>query len=173
MASYGTLIDADLYNEARGRADWFSAAEPDRTAALIRASDYIDYRYRYQIAGCWRSMFPGSKTGGRAQEREWPRTGAKDSAGEDIPVDEVPVEIERAVYEAAYRELTEPGSLSPDFVPSGQVTKEKVGPIEVAYASPEAVDGMPPNMPVLPAVDGILAGLLCQRGRYGIGVRVV
>ena len=173
MEHYGTLAEADAYHAARGRTAWEEAAEQARTAALIVASDYLDGRYRYQLNGCWRSMFSGSKTAGRAQEREWPRTGAKDSAGEPIPADEVPAEIQRATYEAAYRELTEAGSLSPDYVPGGQVTREKVGPVEVSYAAPQVVDGIPPNMPVIPVIDGILGGLLCQRVSVGIGVRVV
>lgn len=173
MSHYGTLTDADPYHAARGRTDWAAATTVARTEALTRASDYIDGRYRYQVAGCWKSMFPGTKTGGRAQEREWPRAGAQDSSGEDIPDNAVPVEVDRAMYEAAYRELTAPGSLSPDYVPTEQVTKEKIGPIEVSYATPQGSGGMPPNLPVIAAVDGILSSLLCERGKYGVGVRVV
>ena len=164
---YGTLAAADAYHAARANTAWADAAEPARIAALVRASDYIDARYVYQRGGCWASMFPGEKTGGRAQERAWPRTGVK-----GVGPDEVPAEVERATYEAAARELAEPGSLLPDYVASGQVTREKVGPIEVSYATAQGGDG-PPNMPQLPAVDRILAGLLCQRPAFGIGVRVV
>lgn len=167
MLHYGTMLAANDYNDVRGRAEWAEAAEPARIGALIRASDYVDSRYVYQRGGCWVSMFSGEKTGGRAQERAWPRTGIK-----DIPADMVPLEVERATYEAAWRELREPGSLLPDYVPGGQVTREKVGPVEVSYAAPHVTDGLPSNMPLLPAVDRILAGLLCER-RGGIGVRVV
>lgn len=165
---YGTLAAADAYHEARGNTAWGEAAEPARVAALVRGSDYVDSRYVYQRGGCWASMFPGEKTGGRAQERAWPRTGV-----DGVPADEIPVEVDRATYEAAFRELTEPGSLMPDYVASGQVTREKVGPVEVSYAAPQASADAPPNMPVLPVVDRILAAFLCQRPAFGIGVRVV
>ena len=167
MTHYGTLAAADAYHAARGNVAWGDAAEPARVAALVRASDYVDARYVYQRGGCWASMFPGEKTGGRAQGRAWPRTGV-----DGVPDDEVPAEVERATYEAAYRELSEPGSLLPDYVASSQLTRVKVGPIEESYATAQGGDG-PPNMPQLPAVDRLLAGLLCQRPAFGVGVRVV
>ncbi|RZZ90601.1 DnaT-like ssDNA-binding protein [Pseudoxanthomonas winnipegensis] len=157
---YGTLQGADAYHLARGNAAWAAGAEAARTAALVRATDYIDGRYRYQLpSGIWQSMFTGVRTDGRAQPNEFPRTGAVDYDGNALPSDEVPVEVVNATYEAALRELTAPGSLSPDFVSSEQVTREKVGPIEVSYGSSTAA-GAPPNRPVIPAIDEILAPLL-------------
>lgn len=167
MPHYGTLAAADAYHAERGNTAWGDADEPDRVAALVRASDYVDARYLYERHGCWVSMFPGEPTLGRLQERAWPRTGAA-----DIAPDEVPIEVERATYEAAFRELENPGFLMPDYVPGEQVTRVKVGPIEESYATAAEVGG-PPNMPLVLAVDRILAGLLCQRPSFGIGVRVV
>lgn len=173
MAIYGTLANANAYHMARGNTGW-TGADALREAALQRATDYIDGRYRYQTAGgCWKSMFRGTKTGGRAQDLEWPRTGATDSEGNEIPDDEVPVEVEHATYEAALRELLEPGSLSPVFVEAQQVTREKVGPIEVSYSEATMHGAMPPNRPVVPAIDDILAGLICDKPIFGVGVRVV
>lgn len=173
MAIYGTLEDANAYHAARGNAGW-AGTDPEKLAALQRATDYIDGRYRYQTAGgCWKSMFRGTKTGGRVQELEWPRTDAIDSDGNLIPDDEVPIEIEHATYEAALREIVDPGSLSPTFVASAMVTREKVGPIEVAYAESQFDGGWPPNRPVVPAIDDILAGLICDKQIFGVGVRVV
>ncbi|MFC4729097.1 DnaT-like ssDNA-binding protein [Coralloluteibacterium thermophilus] len=165
MSHYGTLAAADEYHAARGRAEWVGASEPDRAAALVRGSDYVDQRYA--TAGCG-ATFPGTRTGGRNQERAWPRTGAQDRDGNAIPPDQVPAEVERAAYEAAYRELLNPGSLSPDYVPAQQVTREKVGPIEVSYAGSQDGSG---SRPVIPVIDEILAGLLFRP--CGIGVRVV
>ena len=157
---YGTLEGADLYHQARGNAAWAAGAIDARTGALVRATDYIDGRYRVLLAsGRWASMFPGVRTAGRGQPNEWPRTGAVDYAGNPIPSGEGPDEVERATYEAALRELLAPGSLSPDFVASEAVTKEKVGPIEVTYADATAA-GQVPNRPVVPAIDEILAPLL-------------
>lgn len=174
MAIYGTLIGANSYHTARGNVAWAEGSIPEREAALQRGTDYIDGRYRYQTAGgCWKSMFRGVRTDGRAQDLEWPRTGAKDSEGNAIPPDEVPVEVEHATYEAALLELLNPGSLSPIFVASQLVTKEKVGPIEVGYSDPQTDGTMPPNRPVVPAIDDILSGLICDRPKFGVGVRVV
>lgn len=160
MAIYGTRADADAYHTARGNSGW-TGENAAKDAALERATDYIDGRYRWRLAsGRWQSMFRGERTGGRAQDREWPRTGATDYEGNAIADDEVPVEVRNATYEAALRELQTPGSLSPDFVPSGQVVKEKVGPIEVGYAVPQATANSLPNRPVIPAIDEILAPLL-------------
>ncbi len=91
--------------------------------------------------------------------------------GDPIQPDEIPEEVERATYEAALRELVAPGSLSPDFLASEVVTKEKVGPIEVTYAE-AAADAQLPNRPVVPAIDEILAPLL-RTPAVGPAVRVV
>lgn len=173
MAIYGTVSDADAYHLARGNTAW-TGDNAVKTAALQRATDYIDGRYRRMTGGgCWVSMFRGKRTDGRSQDLEWPRTGATDSEGNEIPDDEVPTEVEEATYEAALRELVDPGSLSPAFVASQQVTREKVGPVEVAYADAQASGAMPPNRPVVPAIDDILAGLICDTPPFGVGVRVV
>lgn len=171
MNHYGTLAGADTYHAARGRAEWADAPEQERIAALIRGSDYVDQRYRGQAGPCYRPPFPGRKTGGRTQEREWPRTGATDRDGNIILTTEVPREVEHATYEAAYRELLQPGSLSPDYVPSEQVSREKVGPIEVSYATSTDGDGVP-NRPVVTVIDEILGPVLARRF-CGPAVRVV
>lgn len=169
---YGTLEDADSYHQARGNAAWAAGSEDARTCALIRATDYIDGRCRVLLAsGRWASMFPGVRTAGRGQPNEWPRTGAADYDGDPIQPDEIPDEVERATYEAALRELVAPGSLSPDYVASEAVTKEKVGPIEVTYAE-ATVGGQPPNRPAVPVIDEVLAPLL-RTPATGPAVRVV
>lgn len=158
MAIYGTTAGADTYHAARGNDAWALLSEPAKAAALQRGTDYVDGRCRWQLpSGRWESMFPGEKVGGRAQEREWPRIGAVDYAGNAIDSSEVPREVDHATYEAALREGAAPGSLSPDFVPSAQVTKEKVGPVEIGYASPQAGDNSTPNRPIVPLIDAILA----------------
>lgn len=164
MAFYGTVADADAYHLARGNTAW-AGTNPQKEAALTRGSDYVDLRYRWMTScGHWESMFPGQRTGGRAQEREWPRTGAVDYSGNPIPDDEVPIEVEHATYEAALRELVSPGSLSPDFIPGGQVTKEKVGPVEVQYAEAKWNPNATPNRPIVPVIDEILAPLTYRTG---------
>lgn len=171
---YGTLQDADAYHAARGRADWTGSGQDDRVAALVRGSDYVDQRYRGQSAEkfCAVPRFPGVRTAGRAQEREWPRTGAVDRYGDPIPDDEVPTEVEHAAYEAAYRELLQPGSLSPDYVPAQQVTRETVGPLTVQYSDTAARGTDNPLRPVASMIDDII-GPVTVKYYCGPAVRVV
>ncbi|HFL1951874.1 TPA: DnaT-like ssDNA-binding protein, partial [Stenotrophomonas maltophilia] len=65
---YGTLEGANSYHQARGNAAWAAGTEQAREGALVRATDYIDGRYRVLLAsGRWASMFPGVRTAGRGQ----------------------------------------------------------------------------------------------------------
>lgn len=160
---YSTVAEADAYHEARGNTAWAGTA---KEAALLRASVYIDSLGLQQLpSGTWVSRFPGVKTGSRAQVREWPRTGAVDYEGTPIPAGEVPIEVRQATYEAALRELTEPGSLNPDYVPASLVKRDKAGPWEEEYFAP--AEGTNPNQPILSIVLALLAPVLRRRG-FGI-----
>lgn len=132
MAFYGDLEGATAYHDARGNAAWSADGVTDeqRSAALTRASSWVDG---------FRSRFPGRKAEGRAQELEWPRIVAVDADGEDIADDEIPTEIEYATYEAALRELAEPGSMSPDLERGGAVKRLKAGSVELEYADGASV----------------------------------
>lgn len=124
MAHYGTLDDALAYHESRGNEGWASTDKTDaqRTAALVRASLSLDGQYG--------SRFGGRPADGRAQQLAWPRTGAVDHcAGEPLPADTVPVEIERAAYALAALELQKPGASSPSFTPGRMNKREQVGKI--------------------------------------------
>lgn len=160
---YGTVAAADAYHAARANAAW-TGDDVAKQAALIRASVYIDGRYRKLLAsGVWQSLFPGVKTEGRGQAREWPRTGAEDYEGHAIPSDQVPVEVEQATYEAALRELVEPGSLSPDFVAASTVKRQKVGPIEEEFSVAAGADGAASVRPVISIIDEMIAPVLVAR----------
>ena len=160
---YGTVAAADAYHAARANAAW-AGEEVAKQAALLRASVYIDGRYRKLLAsGVWQSLFPGVKTEGRGQAREWPRTGAEDYEGHAIPSDQVPIEVEQAAYEAALRELVEPGSLSPDFVAASTVKRQKVGPIEEEFSVAAGADGAASVRPVISIIDEMIAPVLVAR----------
>jgi hypothetical protein len=162
MSFYGTVAGADAYHTARGNTAW-TGSNALKEAALTRASQYVDGRSRRRFpSGRWMSLFVGTKAGERAQELEWPRTGAVDYNGHAVDPLVVPLEVQHATYEAALRELVAPGSLTPDYVASAHTIREKVGPVEVAYASPSdsSYNGLPPNQPVITAVDTLLAPLL-------------
>lgn len=139
MAHYGTLDGAAAYHAARGNAEWTASApdplpvplpDPDpawhtdeqRLTALVRASASLDGQYG--------ARYSGSKAT-RAQSLQWPRIGARDACvGEDLPQDEVPVEIESAAYALALVELITPGASSPSFTPGAVNKREKVDVIE-------------------------------------------
>ena len=163
VSFYGSVEAADQYHQDRANTAW-AGDEVAKQAALIRASVYIDGRYRKLLAsGVWQSLFPGVKTEGRGQAREWPRTGAYDYEGNPIPADQVPVEVEQATYEAALREIVEPGSLSPDFVSASLVKREKVGPLETEFAVSVGADAAESVRPVISIIDEVIAPVLVAR----------
>ena len=129
--SYSSIAEIVAYATDRGLSFADSPLEPAEAAAR-RATAWLD--------GTYLNRFSGTRTNGRAQALQWPRTDATDAGGEDIPEDEVPVEIKRAHAEIAIRELAAPGSLSPDYVAASQAVRKKVGPIEVEYREAYGAD---------------------------------
>lgn len=150
---YGNADDYIEYGEARGYE--VEALSPSPSDAidqyLLVASEYIDAMYR--------GSFTGSKTGGRSQVREWPRTDATDTDDNAIDSDEIPIEIINATYEAAYREQQDPGSLMPDYVAAERVVSETVGPISTTYARSGVLKASD-TWPTIGKIEGILAPLL-------------
>lgn len=151
--SYIGLDDAASWFETRGTAWSDIRADSDaRSAALVRATAFLDATYRRR--------FPGYRTQGRAQALEWPRVGAYTYVPDDgrsaaygvasgygasadcfeygysyIQPNEVPREIIAATCEAAVRELVEPGSLAPDLNRGGAIQSLKAGSVEIDYAA--------------------------------------
>lgn len=170
---YGAVAGADAYHADRANTAW-AGDDTAKQAALIRASAYIDGKYQQQTnCGRWESMFSGSKAGGRNQTLQWPRKNAFDSDGEPIPDTEVPVEIEQAAYEASLRELVAPGSLSPDYVASSAIKRQKVDVLEIEYQIPATADGSVPTRPIVTVIDELVAPLLRNTRLCGVAVFVV
>lgn len=160
---YGTVAGADAYHQATGGAGWQSLSDQDKTAALVRASAYIDSLAGQTGGADCVLRFPGKKTGGRTQVLAWPRTGAVDADGEAVDPGSVPGEVERATYVAALYEAESPGFFNPSFVSSGLVKKSKVGPIEEEFAISQGGGSAQDVIPVIPAIQGLMSGLLyCQ-----------
>ncbi|WP_313534487.1 DnaT-like ssDNA-binding protein [Haematobacter sp.] len=133
---------------------------PTLSALREQASDYIDATYGVR--------FVGTPTGGIAQERAWPRSGAM-VYGQSLPDDIVPSAVVAATYYAAWASATGSALFAVGSA-AGQVTREKVDVIEVQYAatSGEWIEG---NTVRLTSVEGLLAPYL--RSRVGIGMMVV
>jgi hypothetical protein len=157
---YGTLAGALAYHDARGNAAWAASPDPLRTAALIRATTFIDG---------YRGRFSGYKAGLREQALEWPRIGASDAMGWAIPDDAIPIEIEQATYEAALRELAKPGALSPDLTPAIRMKRVKAGTVETET---EYAGGGFNAATAFSVIESILSGLLGARSYFtGTAVR--
>lgn len=156
--SYNSLEEIATYAAAHGLTFVVGSPEDAAEAAARRATTYID--------GIYRNRFPGTRTNGRGQALQWPRTDAEDVDGEEIEDDEVPAEIKAAHCEVAIRELASPGSLSPDYVAATQVAREKVGPIEVEYREAYGGESVRPCVQI---VEDILAGLLGRRTQILFG----
>lgn len=77
--------------------------------------------------------------------------------------DDAPEPVKYSIIEAARRELASPGSLSPDFVASRVVSRErkKVGPLEkeLEYAGATGASSVRPQIAI---IEQLLAGLLRQ-----------
>lgn len=158
MAAYGTEAGFETYAEANG---WTLPAG-DVAAAMLRGSLFVD---RYE------PRFNGRRTAGYTQDRAWPRTGASTYYGESIPDDAIPQPIIDASYQAAFLELTTPGSLSPVVIGSQSVKREKVGQIEVEYqqsSSASVEDLVALSTPVVTVIEGLLWPFLMPSHLPGI-----
>lgn len=158
MASfYGTVAGFKTYADDRG-ASYAGKTDGQIGQALVRASDNVD---------AYRDGFSGEKTGLRTQDREWPRTGAYDTADNLLDSTIVPAEVENATYEGAIRELAVAGSLNPDVPAGGGVLKRrKVGPLEREWA----VNGS--TQATFSRIDAMLAPLLGSSSSFsGSAVR--
>ena len=139
--SYITQAFADDYQAGRGRSDWASATQADKEAAMVRATDYIEFRFGRRFRGYRRA---------ESQALEWPRLSAFDNDdilwnGDNI----MPDQLQKATAEYSLIALRI-GELAPnpplptgdepldgtastdDESNSGIVTakRERVGPIE-------------------------------------------
>lgn len=126
------------------------AGAPDAAILRQRGSQYVD--------GVYGSRFWGIPTLGIAQERAWPRTGAK-AYGQAIPDDTIPVAVEQASYAAAHQEAIKPGSLSISAAATGAVKRKKIGPIEKEFFEGSG-DVVADGTLKLSAVEGLLAPYL-------------
>lgn len=152
---YGTAAGFTAYHEARGRADQLTALDLDNAeieAALLIASEWLDGKYFVN--------FCGVKVGMRAQIREWPRMGVTDVNGYPIDQDSIPREVENATYEAAFRQLVTPGSLSVDYTPGKYESVAIDGAINVKFAKFNSAYDVQTQFAV---IDGILSPLLSAR----------
>ena len=153
---YGTVGEADDYFTERTNAVWLAADDTAKAAALLVASEWIDGKYGEQFSG-WKTLR-------RAQDREWPRTGAYDDMGDAFAIDEIPDAVKRATYEVALREIASPGSLITDVTLGKNIVQATVqGAVSVTYAGATDVNDLQLMIPVVamilrPVLTAIQAG---------------
>lgn len=143
--AYLSEADADAYFADRGNPTAWTGA--NKAAALIYATAHIDGRYNF--VGSVQVL---------TQSLKWPRLDAYDDEGRLEASGAVPTRIEYATAELALLHLST--ALNSTHSRGGQVTREKVGSLEVSYA-----DGAPAEVQT-PHVTRILSGLLST----GLGV---
>lgn len=161
---YGSVADFKSYCDARGDITYQSHEDAEIEAALLRASEYIDGRYR--------TMFPGRpavlrEDGG--QPREWPRVSSiglfgslVDIYGSALPEGQTPVEVQSATYEIAIRELVRPGVMQPDVRKSDRIQSAAVsGAVSVTYGGVASIEDY---KLVVTSVLAILAPILTGSG---------
>ncbi|MFK4062210.1 MULTISPECIES: DnaT-like ssDNA-binding protein [Brucella] len=149
--SYVDLDDAKTYCSKVGY-DLEGKPDTDLEQALRRGTTWLDGTYGQRFIGEPATV---------EQALEWPRKNAV-WRGSLLPSDVVPQRVKNALCEAAWRELTAPGSLSPDYVLAEAIKQEVVGPISTTYQDTNG--GASDVLPVLSIVDGILAGFIRGKG---------
>lgn len=152
-----SYVDLDEFKAYCGKVDYEveGKTDTDLEQSLRRGTIWLDGTYGQRFIGEPATV---------EQALEWPRKNAV-WRGALLPSTTIPQRIKNALCEAAWRELTTPGSLSPDYVPAEAIKQEQVGDLSVTYQDTNG--GASDVLPVLSIVDGILAG--CIRGK-GAGV---
>ncbi|MBK3745289.1 hypothetical protein G3A39_39590 [Paraburkholderia aspalathi] len=120
--------------------------------ALRRGTAWIDATYGLRFIGEPTDI---------EQALEWPRKNAV-WRGSTLPDGIIPRQVKNAACESAWRELTAPGSLSPDYDGSEQIkrTRKKVGDLEKEVEYADSASTKDAAVPVFAVIDGILSGLM-------------
>lgn len=150
MAKYtgATVTGFTAYHEVRGQEIPGTWDEAYIEATLLVGSEWIDRTYG--------ALFVGSKTGGFLQDRQWPRINAMVVEGINIytfPNDTIPELVINAVYEAAWRQANNPGSLLVDYTPGKYKSVSIDGAVSVDYAQFTSAYDI---QKTFPAIDQIL-----------------
>lgn len=146
------------YHEARGRTIPGTWDEDYINASLLVASEWVD--------GIYGNSFIGEKTAGFLQEREWPRQNAViyyPKYSYVFATDEIPERITNAVYEAAFIQASEPGSLLVNYTPNKYKSVSIDGAISVEFA------GFTTSAQIqktFPKIDQLLEPLLCSESMF-------
>ena len=149
--TYISVADADAYFAARGVTAWDALDNTDQKEPALRlATEFMTQEYR--------SRWKGVRLE-ETQALDWPRQGVVLDSW-SVGTDEVPVEVQRACAELAYRSTTE--TLSPDLTQA--VISEKVDVIQVVY------DRYSPQQKRFSSIEKMLSPLFQAGGGASIGL---
>lgn len=152
------LISLDYWKAYADAHGWDYSGKDDTDdiePAIRRGSEYVSDAFGWK----------GTRLT-RDQAFAWPRYGVCDADVWPINTDEVPIQVQRAVAEASWRELQSADSLRPDVTMTERVKSEQVGPLAVTYAEASGPNAARPDVKV---VRDLLRGLLAAGG----GVQLV
>ena len=146
---YGNVDDFKEYFTLRGKTipdDWDNSKIE---SALLVSSEWLDHQFENSWIG-YKVEFD--------QERSWPRQSA---IVQSFPYhvyskDEIPEQVVKATYEAAYRELTKQGSLQVDFTPNKYKSVSVDGAISVEYSSVSYASDVQTEIPIIQDLMSIL-----------------
>lgn len=121
--AYASVAEYKAYHAKRGR-DESAVTDAVIEAALVKATDYIDQRFRFR----------GYRLNPTVQALQWPREGILDAEGYEVAA--LPAAVKSATIEYAYRAKSTDLWNTPSTDSYGMLTskREKVGPIETEYA---------------------------------------
>jgi hypothetical protein len=146
--SYVTLEDCTAYHASLGNEDWEDVDGQEE--AILRAMAWLETQ-----------PWKGQKTD-YDNPLQWPRSYVT-LDGLEVPDDEVPTAVVRALCEAALIEGETPGALRPALDRGGQVTSFSLaGVMSETYAS-----GAPAGT-TYPAITGKLRGLTYGSGNIKV-----
>jgi|TARA_R110002167_G_scaffold92478_1_gene248334 hypothetical protein len=144
--SFISVTDADAYFVNHGSPTaWTGLTTAQKESELRYAAVTLDGNWDW-----WGSITVITQSLG------WPRSGAEDAEGRSIDTDVVPTRVKDAQCELAL--LGTSNALNSNYDRGGDVSREKVGPIETEYFSGASME------PQLPIINRILGGLGLRRG---------
>lgn len=117
--AYIDVAFADDYFSDRGNATWTALTTTQKEQAIVRASDYLEWRFKYK-------GYPKTST----QGLRWPRSGVYDELGNEV---EYPENVQKACAEYSVRASSQTLAPDPEIDDSGRpvtMTKDKVDVIE-------------------------------------------
>lgn len=147
--SYASVQVADTYHGARGNQAWIAAMSDQKSAALVRACDYLERGYG--------RFWPGARIS-ITQRLSFPRYGI-----ETIGSNEIPSWLIEAQCEAALLEIIDPEILSSTPSEGGSLSQEREGEVERRYTPG------PGSVRRFPTVHGVLAAHIRNPSQVRLG----